>query len=72
METAPQSRYSGYIEVLQGYTLFDHEGTILFDLGMQDHSDASFMGVAGDECFPGMHASDGRSNYQMYVAVPEK
>jgi len=46
----------GRDEVLQGYTLFDHDGTILFDLGMQDHSDAGFMGLTGDECFPGMHA----------------
>ncbi|HUU27942.1 MAG TPA: hypothetical protein VM123_09025 [archaeon] len=46
----------GRDEVLQGYTLFDHDGKVIFDLGMQDHSDAGFMGELGDKCFPGMHA----------------
>ncbi|MEA2063621.1 MAG: hypothetical protein U9P14_07995, partial [Gemmatimonadota bacterium] len=46
----------GRDEVLQGYTLFKHDGTVVFDLGMQDHSDASFMADLGDPCFPGMHA----------------
>ena len=46
----------GRDEVLQGYTLFDHDGSVIFDLGMQDHSDASFMGELGDPCYPGMHA----------------
>jgi rhamnogalacturonan endolyase len=46
----------GLDEILQGYTLFDHDGTVLFDLGMQDHSDAGFIGESGDECFTGMHA----------------
>ncbi len=46
----------GRDEVLQGYTLFDHDGSVIFDLGMQDHSDAGFMGESGDPCYPGMHA----------------
>lgn len=46
----------GKDEVMQGYSLFDHDGRVIFDLGMQDHSDAVFVGAAGDPvCFPGIH-----------------
>jgi hypothetical protein len=46
----------GRDEVLQGYTMFDDDGTVLFDLGLQDHADAVFMGDLGDPAFPGAHA----------------
>jgi rhamnogalacturonan endolyase len=46
----------GRDEILQGYTLFDHDGSIIFDLGMQDHNDGGFIGATGGECFPGLHA----------------
>ncbi len=46
----------GRDEVLQGYTLFDHDGSIIFDLGFQDHSDAGFIGAVGGADFPGLHA----------------
>ena len=46
----------GRDEVLQGYTLFDDNGSVIFDLGMQDHADAAFIGALGGDCFPGLHA----------------
>ncbi|MCE5271477.1 hypothetical protein LLH00_09370 [bacterium] len=46
----------GRDEVIQGYCMFDHDGRRMFDLQMQDHSDAVFVGRAGDPaCFPGWH-----------------
>lgn len=46
----------GRDEILQGYTLFDDDGTVLFDLELQDHADAVFAGDLGDPAFPGPHA----------------
>ena len=46
----------GCDEVLQGYTLFDDDGSVIFDLGFQDHSDAGFIGELGGNCSEGLHA----------------
>lgn len=46
----------GRDEVILGYCMFDHDGRRMFDLQMQDHSDAVFVGRTGDPaCFPGWH-----------------
>jgi len=46
----------GRDEILIGYSLLDDDGTVLFDLGFQDHADAVFMGDLGDPAFAGLHA----------------
>jgi rhamnogalacturonan endolyase len=58
-------------EVLCGYSLFDQDGSRLFDLGFQDHSDAVFLGEAGDKCFEGLHAWFCSGEEGVIVAGPD-
>ena len=46
----------GKDEVIQGYSLIDDDGSVIWDLGYQDHSDASFFGDLKSSCYPGVHA----------------
>ncbi len=46
----------GRDEILLGYSLLDDDGTLLFDLGFQDHSDGVFMGDLGGAVSSGPRA----------------